>query len=325
MSIQRPNYTFTVNHDSSQRLDVYLAQRMPAFSRTRIHKFVKEGAVLVNGQISKPGYLVRNGDEIHAEIPAEISRELVPADIPLEILYEDAFFIAVNKPAGMVVHPGAGNFSGTLVGALLNYTRELSSLGGSERPGLVHRLDKDTSGVVVAARTNEAHWKLSRLFAERSIYKEYRAIVWGCPEERAGLIDAAIGRSTQNRKKFAVTSKGRRSRTRYEVLSDYDIISMLKVVLETGRTHQARIHLNHAGHPVVGDLLYGGGIKHLHGSSKRLHDLGKKVLAVVGRQMLHAHVIRFEHPLRAGSVEITAPLPRDFLKIQSILEESLMR
>jgi len=310
---------FVVNDDFGKRLDVYLSERIVELSRSKIYNLIREGNIIVNSFTSKPGYNLKQNDVIEVTLPEPTPSEIIAEEIPLSILYEDEYYIAVDKPAGMVVHPGAGHFFGTLVSALVSYTTELSSVGGKLRPGLVHRLDKDTSGIVVAAKTDEAHWKLSKLFAERSVFKEYRAFVWGFPKPESGLINAPIGRSNKNRKKFIVSDSGREARTRYVTISNFGIISFIKLILETGRTHQARVHLDFIGYPVVGDLIYGGGLRHLRCLQKKEVDPGKLVLSKVERQMLHAFRIRFCHPFKDKDVEIEAPLPEDFINIESIL------
>ncbi|MDD5764975.1 MAG: RluA family pseudouridine synthase [Candidatus Marinimicrobia bacterium] len=311
--------TFSVEMESDMRLDIYLSDRIKTLSRSKISNLIRAGFVKVNRATVKSGYSLRTGDEISVVLPSPEPREIPPENIPIRILYEDEYFIAIDKAPGMVVHPGAGVLLGTLTGALRNYTSQLSLVNGPMKPGLVHRLDKDTSGVIIAAKTDEAHWKIARLFAERQIYKEYRALVWGTPEPNIGLIDAPIGRSQNNRKKFTVTQSGRNARTRYEVLQDFDIMSFLKVILETGRTHQIRVHFAHVGHPVVGDPTYGGGIKYLLRNTKAENDLGNRVMTLIRRQMLHAHRIRFVHPLIDKEIEIVAPIPEDFLAVEKML------
>lgn len=314
---------FVVNNDTSKRLDVFLSEQIDSISRSKIAALIRNGHVLVNHLSTKAGYRLRNKDAVRVVLPEPEPTEIQAENIPIQVVYEDEFYIAVNKAPGIVVHPGAGNFYGTLVGALLNYTVQLSHVGGGLRPGLVHRLDKDTSGVVIAAKTDEAHWKLSQLFCERNVYKEYRTLVWGVPDPQIGLIDQAIGRSQTNRKKFTVTPTGKKARTRYELLSDFYIMSFLRVILETGRTHQIRVHMNYIGHPVVGDLVYDGGIKsHLNRSEKE-SDIITSVMSKVHRQMLHAYRIRFIHPFTGAEIEITAPIAEDFLTVETLLNSGV--
>jgi len=303
-----------------KRLDVFLTEQLSALSRTKIGALIKNGQVLVNQQVSKSGYRLRETDSIRVFIEPEPPSQIQPENIPLDVLYEDEYLLAINKQPGMVVHPGAGIRQGTLVSALLHYTNELSSVGGRDRPGLVHRLDKDTSGVLVVAKNDEAHWKMSSLFANRQVFKQYRAIVYGVPQSTEGLIDAPLRRCQYNRQMFRVDSSGRPARSRYTVLKDFRIMAYLAVVLETGRTHQARVHLQSIGHPVIGDAVYGGGARKGPSVAVKDNALLKNVQAAVTRQMLHAHLLKFRHPFTDNEIEIEAPLPDDFTRILNILE-----
>jgi 23S rRNA pseudouridine1911/1915/1917 synthase len=318
--LNRKTIYFTITINENKRLDVYLSEKISDISRSKIYNLIKKGDITINNSLQKAGYILKKGDIVKVTIPEPLPSKITAEKIPLEILYEDDYYIAVNKPAGMVVHPGAGNFYGTLVNALVNYASKLSSVGGSLRPGLVHRLDKDTSGIVIAAKTDEAHWKLSDLFSKREVYKEYCAFVWGVPKLRSGIVNVPIGRSSKNGKKFVVDGSGKIARTRYEVINSFDIISSVKLILETGRTHQARVHMNYIGNPVVGDLVYGGGVKHLYGFSKKEVDLGRQVLSIANRQMLHAYKIRFLHPFTSEELEIEAPFPEDIKRVETILK-----
>ncbi|HPC36455.1 MAG TPA: RluA family pseudouridine synthase [Candidatus Marinimicrobia bacterium] len=303
-----------------KRLDLFLLEQLPEFSRTKIAGLIKNGKILVNGQTSKASYHLRAADTIAVFAAPQPTSPIQPENIPLEILYEDEYLLAINKKPGIVVHPGAGVRQGTLVSALLHYTDQLSSLGGRERPGLVHRLDKNTSGVLIVAKSDEVHWKMSRLFAERKVFKQYRAIVYGVPESAEGLIDAPLRRSQRNRQIFTVDEQGRPARTRFTVLKDYRIMAYLVLVLETGRTHQARVHLQSIGHPVVGDPVYGGKLRKGSAVSAKDVALLKKVQSEVQRQLLHAYLVRFRHPFLDEEIEIIAPLPDDFTRILNILE-----
>jgi len=303
-----------------KRLDVFLSEQIPSISRSRLSTMIKNGHVFVNQKTAKSGYRLREADAIQVIHEPESPLQIQPENIPLDVLYEDEYLLVINKQPGLVVHPGAGIRQGTLVSALLHYTNELSSVGGSDRPGLVHRLDKDTSGVLVVAKSIEAHWKMSRLFANRQVYKQYRAIVFGVPHPPEGLIDAPLRRCQHNRQMFMVDDGGRPARSRYTVLKNFRIMAYLAVVLETGRTHQARVHLQSIGHPVIGDVVYGGGAR--KGPSVNAKDVSllKSVQAALTRQMLHAHLLKFRHPFTDIEIEIEAPLPTDFTRILNILE-----
>jgi 23S rRNA pseudouridine1911/1915/1917 synthase len=311
---------FKVDETEGLRLDIYLSQKIDSISRSKIHRLIQKGEALVNSTVAKPSYRLKNDDVVTIHIPPPEPLEIVPEEMPLSILYEDEHYFALNKPPGIVVHPGAGNFEGTLVSGLVNYTNQLSSVGGVLRPGLVHRLDKNTTGVLIVAKNDEAHWKLGQQFAGRKVYKEYRALVWGTPEPLQGIIEQPLGRSPADRKKFAVVGTGKFSRSRYEVLDSYSLISAVKVILETGRTHQIRVHLNYIGYPVVGDEVYGDKKRRFSMVEKRYYDLGKQVIARVGRQMLHAYCLRFKHPFSSKEIQIIAPLPDDFIRIEELLQ-----
>jgi len=286
--------------DKSARLDVFLSQQGLSLSRAAIQKLIKNKNVLVNGCPLKRSHLVKQGDEITIEIP-EVSSNMAE-NIPLDILYEDESILIINKPAGMVVHPAAGHHRGTLVNALLGYTRRLSSQD-CLRPGIVHRLDKDTSGVLLIARTDPAHLDLTRQMKERSIKKIYIALVHGKVEPEKGEITAPIGRHRRQQRKMAVRyAGGREAISYYQVLKRQETTTLLEVTPSTGRTHQIRVHLSYIGYPVVGDKIYGRGQKR----SKELSPIDS-----FPRQALHAYKLGFIHPARKEYVEFTAPLPED--------------
>jgi 23S rRNA pseudouridine1911/1915/1917 synthase len=278
------------------RLDVFLAERLPQYSRARLQQLIKAGFVRLNGAPVRPRDLVRTGDRVELNEPPPEKIEHGPEDIPLDILFEDADLIVVNKPPGLVVHPGAGHREHTLVNALLHHCPSLSGIGGSERPGIVHRLDKDTSGCLVVALNDQAHRNLSAQFAGRSAEKVYLAIVAGRLKKSSGAIEAAIGRHPVYRKKMAVArARGRSARTEYRVMRQGSDAALLECRIHSGRTHQIRVHLHHLGHPVAGDAVYGG---------KHLRDLP--------RQMLHAWKLAFAHPRTGEWKMFEAPLPNDF-------------
>lgn len=292
--------------DAGRRLDAFLAGAS-GLSRARVQRLIEEGHVLVGGRPQKPRHRVTPGERILLRIPPATPLPLTPEAIPLDILHEDDDVIVLNKPPGMVVHPGAGRSTGTLVHALLAHCGTLPGIGGVERPGIVHRLDRDTSGVLVVAKTEAAHQSLSRQFKARVVRKRYLALVHGPVRQEAGRIQAAIGRREDDRKRMGVRVRGgREARTRYRVLRRLPEMTLLALDLETGRTHQIRVHLAHIGHPVIGDRVYGGRRERRRAASDEPH---------ADRQMLHAWRLAFHHPASGAWVEFTAPIPEDFLRL----------
>ena len=292
------------------RLDVALGRVRPELSRARWQQLIREGRVLVNGRASKPSQVVKGGDAVCYDIPPPAPVSVAPEALPLEILYEDGSILVLSKPPGMVVHPAPGHSGGTLVNALLHHCRDLSGIGGELRPGIVHRLDRDTSGVMVVAKTEAAQRNLAGQFKGRTVRKFYQALVWGHPRPSDGTIETLVGRSTGNRKKMSARPRaGRPAVTHYTVAQAYSGVSLLDVRIETGRTHQIRVHLAHIGYPVVGDRTYGRG--------KR-----PELPAPALRQMLHARTLSFTHPDTGQSLEFEAPLPPDFRSLLSALKES---
>lgn len=300
--------------ESSRRLDTYLSTKIHTLTRSQIKRLIEEGKVLVNGRPVKPSLPVRGGEEIRVFIPPPREISLKPEPIPLDILYEDEYLIVVNKPAGMVVHPGAGVYSGTLVNALLYHCKDLSGVGGYLRPGIVHRLDKETSGIMVVAKDDMTHVALSRQFKERKVKKVYLALVWGDMGRGEGVIDLPIGRHPSQRKKMSVrTKKPRHAITRYTVKERLGPFTLLEVRPETGRTHQIRVHLSATGHPVVGDKVYG------RGRVSTLAPHLRKALRSLKGHCLHAFRIGFYHPGLGKPVEFEAPLPDDILSFIELL------
>jgi len=306
------------------RLDQWLTQRLGAeFSRSRVQALIRQGAVSLNGTgVSDPGRKLKPGDAAEVSLPEPEPAEPVGEDIPLDILYEDADLIVINKPAGLVVHPGAGNWTGTLVNALIHHCGDsLSGIGGVRRPGIVHRLDKDTSGVMVAAKTDRAHRALSEAFAdhglESGLERSYIALVWGIPERAAGKIDAPLGRAA-DRVRRAVVPPGRADArhavTHYTVLEgfgrgkDGGAASLVECRLETGRTHQIRVHMAYAGHPVVGDPDYGQAFRT---KANRLPEPLRTLTKNFPRQALHAKLLAFSHPVTGATMRFEAPMPAD--------------
>lgn len=292
---------------ASARLDRAVAAGLTEFSRTAIARWIAEGRVTVDGIIiSRPSHPVSAGQTVVVDIPPPRPTTVEGEPIPLRICYEDEAIAVIDKPAGLVVHPAAGHEAGTMVNALLYHLDGLSGVGGEIRPGIVHRLDRDTSGVMVVAKTDAAHRALTESWGSPEVRKRYIAIVYGSPSPERGTIDAPIGRSQRNRKKMAVVEGGRESRTDYEVTERLRFLAVVRCILHTGRTHQIRVHLASIGHPVVGDPLYAGpqwrGIP-----DKRI----QKAVREFSRQALHAESLSFHHPLTGEPVEFHAPLPAD--------------
>lgn len=285
-----------------QRIDKWLSGELADLSRSRIQGLIRSGDVAVNGRPVKAHAAVRAGWVVTVRIPDPVAAPgLVAEAIPLAVLYEDCDIIVIDKPAGLVVHPGAGNRRGTLVNALLHRCGPLPGIGGEMRPGIVHRLDKGTSGVMVAARSERAMAHLAKQFRERSVSKEYLALVWGRPKPGRGRIETALGRSARDRKKMSVRARvGRKAVTVYETVEEFEKVSLLRVCIETGRTHQIRVHLSFRGHPVVGDGTYG-----------RRRGPGLLPGPEPARPMLHAARLALEHPVSGRRMEFSAPLPAD--------------
>lgn len=278
------------------RLDLFLVKSLPEFSRSRIQQLIRAGFVRVGGATTRPNQSVRTGEEIEVTEPPPEKIQTEPEAIPLTILYEDDDLIVINKTSGMTVHPGAGHHEHTLVNALLHHCSTLSGIGGKERPGIVHRLDKETSGCLVAAKNDIAHRELSKQFAERTVEKTYLALVAGKLRKAAGVIDAQIGRHPVHRQRMRVTSKrGRTAKTEYRVIRSSDQASLIECRLHSGRTHQIRVHLHHLGNPVLGDKLY-----------------APRLAKDFPRQMLHAWKLGFRHPRTGEWKNFEAPLPDDF-------------
>ena len=277
-----------------RRLDLCLAE-MTDLSRSRAQSLIEAGSVLVNGRPCRRNDGVRPGDTVRYAVPEAKSIELIPEDIPLDIVYEDEAICVVNKPRGMVVHPAVGNESGTLVNALLYHFGDLSSIGGEIRPGIVHRIDKMTSGLLVVAKNDLAHERLARQFADHSAHRSYIALVAGNVKEDSGTVDAPIGRHPTDRKRMAVVEKGRHAVTHYRVLYRFSAVTVLSLELETGRTHQIRVHMAHIHHPVVGDQVYSN---------------GRNALGMEG-QALHGWRLQLTHPVTGRHMSFTAPLPED--------------
>jgi 23S rRNA pseudouridine1911/1915/1917 synthase len=284
------------SEQARQRLDRVLAEALPAFSRARLQTLIRDGFVSLNGKPPRPRDLVRTGDLVELREPELEKVEAQPEQITLDVIFEDDDLLVLNKPAGIVMHPGAGHQAHTLVNALLAHCQNLSGIGGKERPGIVHRLDKETSGALVVAKNDATHRDLSSQFAARTMTKIYLALVAGILRKTSGVIDKAIARHPVHRQRMSIARRqGRSAKTEYRVIRSGDEISLVECILHSGRTHQIRVHLHHLGHPVLGDKLYGG---------KRAGDYP--------RQMLHAWKLAFRHPRSGDEMSFEAPVPRDF-------------
>jgi 23S rRNA pseudouridine1911/1915/1917 synthase len=303
-----------------KRIDVYLSRRIENATRSKVHQAIEAGLVTVNGKQAKPSYLINSGDVIDITMPRPPRLEAKPEDIPLDIPYEDEALLVVNKPADMVTHPAYGNYTGTLVNALLHHSSRLSLLNTEMRPGIVHRLDKDTTGLMVIAKTDTAHAFLAKQFSKRTIEREYWAIVWGRFKPSKGTIEANLGRSKRDRKKVAVTKDGKHAITEYEVIKEFDFLSLIRLHLKTGRTHQIRVHLAHVGHPVFGDPTYGGRDDTWSGISGKRAQRAAKLLQLISRQALHAKTIGFIHPVSKELVKFDSELPEDMKKVLENVE-----
>ena len=303
------------------RLDIFLSSQNLDLTRSRIQKLIEAGKILVNGSPAKASHKVRSGEKITIEIPPLQESKILAENIPLEIIYEDNDLLVVNKPAGMVVHPAAGNYSGTLVNALLYHCKNLSGIGGVLRPGIVHRLDKGTSGLLVVAKNDLAHVKLSEQLKDKTLYREYVAIICGNLPKKIGSIQAPIGRSLKDRKRMAVTKvKSREAWTEFKVLKSFGLADLLQLKLKTGRTHQIRVHLAYLGHPVLGDPEYGGRAKWVSSLSANKKKTAQEILSLIDRQALHAFKIGFIHPKTNQYREFESRIPLDISRAIDFLE-----
>ena len=302
------------------RLDVYITSFVENATRNKVQEAIKAGYVTVNGKKEKSSYKLLPGDDIFIELPKAPPLEAKAEEIELNIRFEDDDIIVVNKPAGMVVHPAFGNWSGTLVNGLIHHVDELGNNDNELRPGIVHRLDKDTSGLIVVAKNDEALAKLSAKFAKKDVERRYWAIIWGTPPEE-GTIEGDIGRSKHDRKLMTVLPEGRGKKavTHYKVLEFFDYLSLVEVTLETGRTHQIRVHFNSIGHNVFGDATYGGTSVRFGPNTGMRKVMFHKLLTGLGRQALHAKTLGFEHPSTGEFVSFDSELPEDFKHVLETL------
>ncbi len=315
--------------NDGERLDKFLHLSIPETSRSRLKDLIKQGAVTLGKRtITEPNHRVKPGDVVTVNIPPAMPAIPEGENIPLDVVYEDDELIVINKPAGLVVHPAPGNWTGTLVNALIAHCGDsLSGIGGVKRPGIVHRLDKDTSGLMVVAKTDSAHNALAEQFAahgrDGKLERTYLALVWGKPALRKGTIETQIARKLTDRKKMAVVkSRGKQAITHYNVISSHPmkgkpVFTLIKCRLETGRTHQIRVHMTHLGHPVLNDETYGAGFKT---SARNLPEGAQKSLAKIGRQALHAAILGFEHPKTGEIMHFETPLPQGFADLIEALK-----
>ena len=314
--MQKIELIFPVGSEPA-RLDMVVGA-MEGLTRSMAQRLIEAGMVTVEGTVQKSSLKLRGGEKVSVTVPPPVPAEPVAEAIPLEILYEDCDIVVVNKPAGMVVHPGAGNAHGTLVNALLGHCLDLSGIGGELRPGIVHRIDKDTSGVLVAAKNDHAHRSLSDQFREHTIKRVYLALVFGSPRQDKGKIETAIGRHPVDRKRMSGTARrGKKAVTHWYAINRFQGVTLMRIRLETGRTHQIRVHFSEAGHPLAGDKVYGG--------SSRLESIKdmrlRKLIKELGRQALHAKTLGFIHPTSGEYLEFDTELPEDLARIIDYLEK----
>ncbi len=308
-----------------ERVDLFLVHHVENATRSKVQSAVKEGRVLVNGKQVRSSYKISPGDVVNVTIPSPSPPDIAPEPIPLDIRFEDDSLLVVQKPAGMVTHPAYANYSGTLVNALLYHFGEgLASAGDPARPGIVHRLDKDTSGLLVVAKDDSSHARLAQQFSRHTIVREYWAIVWGLfpRDRRSGVIEAALGRSKSDRKKIAVTTSGKEAVTEYEVIEEFEYLTLLRLKLRTGRTHQIRVHLHHIGHPVFGDPTYGGRRILAEKAGKGLKQEVQHLLKIIPRQALHAKTLGFLHPVTREEITFDSELPEDMREVLAWLRNA---
>lgn len=302
--------------ENQKRLDSALAKILSekGFTRSKIQRLILEKRILLNGREPKSSDFVRLGDKVEVKLEEEKKNEILPLDFPLKVWYEDEYLFVVEKPSGMVTHPSYGHYSDTLVNVLLSLKIPLSTFQGKERAGIVHRLDKETSGLLVVAKDEKTHQFLSKQFAERKVYKEYLALVWGSlPKDEIEVI-ASLKRDTKNRKKIGVDKTGKEAKTLFIAVDNLKFISLVRAIPKTGRTHQIRVHLSHIKHPIVGDFIYGG---HLENGIP--YDKLRKFIKECGRFFLHASKIVFEN-INGKKIEVVSPIPKDFVQLMEIVK-----
>ncbi len=326
--IQEKKLTFKIPEGKKkERIDTFLANSIEHASRAKVQKLLKNGLVKVNGKIVKANYKISPGEIIDVTVPIPPRPDKIePEDIPLNIVYEDDYLMVINKPAGMVVHPSAGNYTGTLVHALLHYTQKLSKVNEEVRAGIIHRLDKETTGLLVVAKDEWVHLKLAEQFSSHTIKREYWAVCWGLFDKPEGEVTGNIARSKKDRKKFAVSeTEGKHAHTFYKVLEEFEFTSLIKLRLKTGRTHQIRVHLSSINHPVFGDPTYGGRRISYGTNIPKIKERVNKLLEIMPRQALHAKTLGFIHPVTKKEVLLDSELPEDFTLLLNNLRLSVNR
>jgi 23S rRNA pseudouridine1911/1915/1917 synthase len=319
-----PILKLTVPVDEAElRLDVFCAHKIEGFSRSFFTKLASSDNITINGKPAKASHKVKPGEQVVIKMASPPPIEAAPEDIPLNIVFEDGHLLVIDKPAGMVCHPAAGNYTGTMINALLHHFEGLKDFSDKLRPGLVHRLDKDTSGLLVVAKTEPALAKLQTALKNREIERIYTAVVWGKMPSAKGEIDLPLGRAREDRKKMKVFGQGQRDAlTYYEVQKKYGLGELLRIKLGTGRTHQIRVHLSYFGNPVMGDPTYGGRAKAVQKLTGKNRQLGMRILGRISRQALHATQLSFEHPVTCERLSFECPLPDDIRAIIEILESA---
>ena len=304
-----------------ERVDIYLVEKLSGVSRSRVKQLIDAGYVKIDDEIVKPSRLVNPGEVISVYFESRPGPSFEPEDIPLDIVYEDEHVIIVNKDAGIVVHPAHGNWSGTLMNALLGHNEKLKELGQEFRAGIVHRLDKDTSGLLISAKDEYTLSELGKQFRDRTIERNYTALVWGHPKKASGVIEKKLGRSNKDRKVFTVTEDGKPANTGYKVVERFDLFSLLELKLGTGRTHQIRVHMFDMGNPVFGDATYGGRNARFGNLTQVERRKCAGYLEVMQRQALHAKTLKFYHPVKKEIMSFDSSLPDDFVTVIKMIKQ----